>query len=111
MEANTDYQEHSKHCTLYLEGVENRGNFSGAAQPDDDVKLMILNFAGATKITHHGTVLVDTCLHYYLPEWEVTNISTTTATSTITSTSTSIIIGCLAISLHIHLFCDPYMGK
>jgi len=34
-------------CT-YVEGAENRGSFTGAAQPDDDVKLLMVNFAGAT---------------------------------------------------------------
>ena len=48
---DTDYQEHSKHCTLHLEGAENRGSFSGAAQPDDNMKLLMVNFAGATYFT------------------------------------------------------------
>lgn len=46
-----DYRKRSKHRAVHLEGAENRGNFSGTDQPDDDVKLPMLNFAGAANFT------------------------------------------------------------
>jgi len=75
---DADYLESIKQHVGHLDGAENEDSFSGAAQPNDKVELVMLCFAGASSftvnlnlklITNHETAFLDTACHSISYYW------------------------------------------